>query len=60
VRVLTERTNAPTPFRWARSSWPTKQETVWWLPERSYRATEDEEREKAQSHLNPLVKVPKA
>jgi hypothetical protein len=60
VRLLTERTNAPTPSLWARSSWPTKKETVRWLQERSYRATEDEERKKVQSHLKPLVKVPKA
>ena len=60
MRLLTERTNAPNPSRWARGSWPTKKETVRWLQERIYRATEDEEWETAQSHLAPLVKVPKA
>ena len=60
MSLLTERTNAPTPSLWANSYWPTKKETVRWLQERIYRATEDEEREKAQSHLKPLVQVPKA
>ena len=60
MRLLTERTNAPNPSLWARSSWPTKQETVRWLQERIYRATEGGERKEVQSHLKPLVKVPKA
>jgi hypothetical protein len=60
VRLLTERTNAPNSSLWASSDWPTKKETVRWLQERIYRATEDEERKKVQSHLKPLVKVPKA
>ena len=60
MRLLTERTKAPTPSLWARSYWPTKKETVRWLQERIYRATEDEERKKVQSHLKPLVKVPRA
>src|SRR5215204_3082705 len=43
----------------ARSSWPTKKETVRWLPERIYRATEDEERKKVQSHLRPSLRCPR-
>jgi len=60
VRLLTERTNAPTPSLWASRNWPTKKETVRWLQERIYRATEGGERKKVQSHLKPLVQVPKA
>jgi hypothetical protein len=60
VRLLTERTNAPNPSLWARSYGPTKKETVRWLPERIYRATEGGGRKKGQHHLKPLVKVPKA
>jgi len=60
VRLLTERTNAPNPSLWARSYWPTTKETVRWLQERIYRATEGGERKKVQSQLKPLVKVPRA
>ncbi len=60
MRCLTERTNALNPSVWASSYWPTKKETVRWLQERIYRATEGGERKKVQSHLKPLVKVPKA
>ena len=59
MRLLTERTNAPTPSRWARSSWPTKQEAVRWLQERIYRATEGGERKKVQSHLRPSLRCPR-
>ena len=58
MRLLTERTNAPNPSRWARSSWPPKQETVRWLQERIYRATEGGERKKVQSHLRPSLRCP--
>ena len=58
MRVLTERTNAPTPSLWARSSWPTKKEAVRWLHERIYRATEGGERKKVQSHLRPSFRCP--
>ena len=57
MRLLTERTNAPTPSLWASRNWPTKKETVRWLQERIYRATEGGERKKVQSHLKPLVQV---
>ena len=60
MRVLTERTNAPTPSLGASRNPPTKKETVRWLQERIYRATEGEERKKVQSDLKPLVQVPKA
>ena len=59
MRFLTERTNAPSPSLWARSYWPTKQETVRWLQERIYRATEGGERKKVQSHLKSLVRCPR-
>jgi len=59
VRLLTERTNAPTPSLWARSSWPTKKGTVRWLQEQIYRATAGGERKKVQSHLRPLLRCPR-
>jgi transposase IS66 family protein len=59
VRYLTERTNAPSPSLWARSSWPTKKEPVRWLQERIYRATEGGERKKVQSHLRPSLRCPR-
>jgi hypothetical protein len=58
VRLLTERTNAPTPSRWASRNWPTKKEAVRWLQERIYRATEGGERKKVQSHLRPSLRCP--
>ena len=58
MRSLTERTNAPTPSLGASSYWPTKKETVRWLQERIYRATEGGERKKAQSHLPPSLRCP--
>ena len=58
MRYLTERTNAPNPSLWARSYWPTKKETVRWLQERIYRATEGGERKKVQSHLRPSLRCP--
>ena len=59
MRSLTERTNAPTPSLGARSSWPTTTETVGWLQERIYRATEGGEWKKVQSHLPPSLRCPR-
>ena len=57
--LLTERTNAPNPSLGARSYGPTKKETVRWLPERIYRATEGGGRKKVQSHLRPSLRCPR-
>jgi hypothetical protein len=59
VRLLTERTKAPNPSQWASRDWPTKKETVRWLQERIYRATEGGGRKKVHSHLRPSLRCPR-